>query len=454
VKGCYECCKRRLKCDKTEPECLKCLKKGISCSGQGLRCRFSGHMAPAKSPPTQKPQGIIVNPATSPSSISTTSTGTRNSYRWVDAGDRLRRPRAVNPRRRSAASSASPGSETCSSTTTHDEPENSREIVIYRNHAPLQLALDDSLHPQARALFSHFAECVAPIMVVFDSISNGYRDIILPLARQDGVLSRAVSVVAAFHLAEKAPELRDAAEAGHHAIVEKLRRDSLLQPGQVFGPFTLATILVLLVGETITGADNYGYLLEMLACLTQCPETVMALPLELRQFFWQQVKMFQLFGLPLSNEAKGVQLLTGPPDHYLEFMSYPGLIPGSEDYNNIELIRSAIWDACGIYRRRVESSLSPDESIHLVEQLKQKVLWIDSNTKGAHALVWTYFIAAAESILPEHRAFFTQRLSALYKYTRFRSITAGLKALETVWAMQPIRRWTEIMISDTPILIM
>lgn len=166
MEGCYECCKRRLKCDKTEPECLKCLKKGISCSGQGLRCRFSGHMAPAKSPPTQKPQGIvstpsslqIVNPATSPSSISTTSTGPRNSYRWVDAGDRLRRPRAVNPRRRSAASSPSLGSETCSSTTTHDEPENSREIVIYRNHAPLQLALDDSLHPQARALFSH-CEC-------------------------------------------------------------------------------------------------------------------------------------------------------------------------------------------------------------------------------------------------------------------------------------------------------
>lgn len=437
-------------------------------------------MAPAKSSPTQKPQDIvstpsslqIVKPAAFPSSISTASAGTRNSYRWVDAGDRLRRPRAVNPRRRSAASSASPGSETCSSTTTHDESENSGEMVIYRNQAPLQLALDDSLHPQARALFSHcecrsfrvlgtctltyhtVAECVAPIMVVFDSISNGYRDIILPLARQDGVLSRAVSVVAAFHLAEKAPELRDAAEAGHHAIVEKLRRDSLLQPGQVFGPFTLATILVLLVGETITGADNYGYLLEMLACLTQCPETVMALPLELRQFFWQQVKMFQLFGLPLSNEVKGVQLLTGPPDHYLEFMSYPGLIPGSEDYNNIELIRSAIWDACGIYRRRVESSLSQDESIHLVEQLKQKVLWIDSDTKGAHALVWTYFIAAAESILPEHREFFTQRLSALYEYTRFRSITAGLKALETVWAMQPIRRWTEIMISDTPILIM
>ncbi|KAH7134051.1 hypothetical protein EDB81DRAFT_89812 [Dactylonectria macrodidyma] len=364
--GCYECCKRRLKCDKTEPECLKCLKKGISCSGQGLRCRFSGHMTPAGSQPARKSRAAlsiasptqIVETVASPSSASTVSTATRAGYRWIDAGDKLRRPRSANLRRRSLTNSASPASETFSDTISNEDVEESGDMVLYRNYAPLQPALDDSLHPQARALFSHFAEGVAPIMVVFDSISNGYRDIILPLARQDEVLSRAVSVVAAFHLAEKAPELRSVAEAGHQAIVQKLRRDSIQQPGQVFGPFTLATILVLLVGETITGADNYGYLLEMLACLTKCPETVMALPLELRQFFWQQIKMFQLFGLPLANETKGLQILTGSPDHYLEFLSYPGLLPGSEEYCNVELIRGAIRDACGIYRRRVESSLS------------------------------------------------------------------------------------------------
>lgn len=129
-------------------------------------------------------------------------------------------------------------------------------------------------------------------MVVLDSVSNGYRNIILPLACQDQVLGRAVSVVSAFHLAQQAPELMPVAEAGHRAVVEKLRRDSLqLEPHQLFNPYTLATILVLLVGDTITGASNYRYLLEMLACLMRLPESVYMLPGSVRAFFMQQVKM-------------------------------------------------------------------------------------------------------------------------------------------------------------------
>src|SRR5688572_11664385 len=43
--GCPQCRNRRLRCDKTEPECLKCIKKGLRCSGQGFECRFSSHMS-------------------------------------------------------------------------------------------------------------------------------------------------------------------------------------------------------------------------------------------------------------------------------------------------------------------------------------------------------------------------------------------------------------------------
>ncbi|KAF5020738.1 hypothetical protein F66182_7240 [Fusarium sp. NRRL 66182] len=291
-------------------------------------------------------------------------------------------------------------------------------------------------------------------MVVLDSSSNGYRGLILPLAYQDENLARAVSVVSSFHLAQKDPKLQQVAEQGHQDIVAKLRRDSLqLSPEQLFNPYTLATILVLLVGETITGADNYTYLLEMLNCLTQYPDWIDMLPSSLRDFFLQQVKMFQLFGFPLANESKGLQVLSGP-EAYLDFMSCPDLPSNSEHQPNMEIIRSAIFDACNIYRRRAESSLRPEESIHLVEQLRQKVLNLDSETKGAHALVWTYFIAAAESTLPEHREFFSDRLESLYSVTNFGSIPSAVKALRTIWAMQGTRRWTEIISSETPILVM
>lgn len=44
-KGCYDCNKRRIICDETEPQCLKCVKKGLQCSGMGLRYRFNDGVA-------------------------------------------------------------------------------------------------------------------------------------------------------------------------------------------------------------------------------------------------------------------------------------------------------------------------------------------------------------------------------------------------------------------------
>ena len=38
--GCKECSRRRIKCDKGVPECVKCTKKGIKCTGVGRQIRF------------------------------------------------------------------------------------------------------------------------------------------------------------------------------------------------------------------------------------------------------------------------------------------------------------------------------------------------------------------------------------------------------------------------------
>lgn len=106
-------------------------------------------------------------------------------------------------------------------------------------------------------------------MVVLDDYSNGYRSLVLPMALEDNVLRRAVSVVAAQHLSRERPELRDAADAGRTAIISRLRRDSLNGPAdKVFNKFTWATLIVLLVGETVTGNSDYSFLVQMLLCLS------------------------------------------------------------------------------------------------------------------------------------------------------------------------------------------
>lgn len=107
-------------------------------------------------------------------------------------------------------------------------------------------------------------------MVVLDHVANGYRDILLPLASDNNLLRRAVGVVAAQHLALSNPSYQDVADDGRAAIISQLRHDSFqASPDRIFNQGTWATIIVLLVGETITGSSEYGHLLQTLLCLSQ-----------------------------------------------------------------------------------------------------------------------------------------------------------------------------------------
>lgn len=106
-------------------------------------------------------------------------------------------------------------------------------------------------------------------MVVLDDAANGYRSHILPMALEDDLLRRAVGVVAAQHLSRQRPELKDAAEAGRAAVISRLHSDSLQQSeDKVFNKFTWATLIILLVGETVTGSAEYRFFVQMLMSLS------------------------------------------------------------------------------------------------------------------------------------------------------------------------------------------
>jgi hypothetical protein len=124
-------------------------------------------------------------------------------------------------------------------------------------------------HP-SNHFYSLVAEHVATVMVVLDHVGNGYRDIILPLACSHDLLRRAVGVVAAQHFALSHPSFQGAVDQGRADIISQLRQDAFqASPDHVFNQGTWATIIVLLVGETITGSSEYGHLLQTLLCLFQ-----------------------------------------------------------------------------------------------------------------------------------------------------------------------------------------
>lgn len=150
---------------------------------------------------------------------------------------------------------------------------------------------------------------------------------------------------------------------------------------------------------------------------------------------------------------KGIQVLRDKQHDYLEFMNY-SVPPSSKYFEPLRIIKAAIGIASEIYRRRAESKLTDEESLMLLQELRQATEQLPDDADGTHALVWTYFVAAAESCLPEHREYFTGQLQKLYHRTRFRSIPVGVEALPRLWSVSKGRRWTELLVTENPVLVM
>ena len=164
---------------------------------------------------------------------------------------------------------------------------------------------------------------------------------------------------------------------------------------------------------------------------------------------------FELFGLPLSSEKKGLDALALCPDFYLDFMTAcPSQHLGPEKLHTIDVMKSAIRQACSIYRGRAQHTTSPQQSVELVERMQSTVAGLDPKEDGCHALVWAYFVAAAESTLPHHREFFINRLRNLFECTRFGSIPLALETLQIIWSAPSSAHWTDVVTRERPILIM
>ena len=131
-------------------------------------------------------------------------------------------------------------------------------------------------------------------MVVFDNGFNGYRDVLLQLAYTDELVQRAVCVCSAFYLGLRNPALYEIAEKGRSAIITALSNQMMSkQPAnaKVFNMSTVATVLLLLVGETVTGSDEFSPLYKMLAALAQSNDTFEGATVTSRGFFQQQINM-------------------------------------------------------------------------------------------------------------------------------------------------------------------
>ncbi|OAL02602.1 hypothetical protein IQ06DRAFT_367123 [Phaeosphaeriaceae sp. SRC1lsM3a] len=471
-RGCFQCSRRRIICDKGEPSCGKCIKKGIECSGLN-RIRFTGSVA-RRGKFKNLPIPNIQDGETQNLPNSTTFTGVRwknekkaksrtaQNLALLQSIVQLKPVRYVTLPINKRISITSP-----------QEFENDVEDIVRvvddittLQTYPTTMNIQPWIAPltaEARMLFSYFSEAVAPVMVVLDTNMNGYREVILPMAMEDEVLRRAVGVVAAQHLSRERPEMRDAAEAGRAAIISRLRNDSLsATPDQVFNISTWATLIVLLVGETVTGSADFGFLVHMLLCLSSS-SSMEDQSTTVKRFLRTQTAMFEALSLPLLGEHDGVPVVQGSFKRWQNWLTADNFPIGSENHRIVDKIRLCFASACDIYLRRAtcDNANAPLSTMphydeiqtsaiqHLIEHVSQ----ISPGTPGAHALVWPCFVAGAEATDPGQRTFLVNYMDSIYGRTKFRNIPAAIQSLERLWASKG-RRWTQCLPEISQVLVM
>ncbi|KAF2026650.1 hypothetical protein EK21DRAFT_73618 [Setomelanomma holmii] len=495
-RGCFQCSRRRIICDKAEPSCGKCIKKGIDCSGVN-RIRFTEGVARrGKLKDCKIPDISSDGPAHLPSTTSFPA------IRWNGERKREIKQKKKSVRRdakhtraqefvhRSDASSLSsptpptteqlyhptvatdsPSEDTYSSSVNlgleDDVEEINRDDESVLPYFPRHQSLQQWIPPlsaEARMLFSYFSEAIAPVMVVLDTISNGYRELILPMALEDEVLRRAVGVVAAQHLSRERPEIKDAAEAGRSAIISRLRKDALSVPeDHVFSKFTWATLVVLLVGETVTGSEDYSFLVQMLLTLSANSRAENDDKSVIR-FLQTQTNMFELLGLPLLGEQTGVFAINRSFQSWQDWLTCEQFPADSENHRIIDKIRLCFAAACTIYIRRATTedvdSLPAKRSQYdalqtsTIQDLIGRLSSIPPHTHGAHALVWPCFIAGAEASDLDQRAFFVNYMENIYTRTKFRNVPMAVQSLKTLWVCKGDKRWTQCLTEFPRVLVM
>ncbi|KAI7230003.1 hypothetical protein KC330_g7182 [Hortaea werneckii] len=319
-------------------------------------------------------------------------------------------------------------------------------------HPATDLALE-GLKPGISHLFNHFSSTIASIMVTFDRGSNGYRNIILPLAHQDELVQRAVCVVSAFHIGRQDPSLYEMAEAGRTAIIAKLSQSARNNENsnEVFNLSTSVTLLVLLVGEMVTGSTEFNHLFSMMSALLQGSNILQETSSPVEAFLRQQVHMFQLFVRPFLDPASGAVMLKGSIKQYLDFMTcFSDCGPWYSA--QVSCLEGAVHLAKDIYLEDYNAERHPLACHVKLERLRDMTLSINLATPGMHALVWPNFVAAASSRSQEHREYFVFKLRQIYEKTPMDNILIAIERLEEIWERFPSGGWTKCLGRFRPIL--
>ncbi|GKU21048.1 unnamed protein product [Fusarium langsethiae] len=439
VKGCYQCSRRRIDCDRQEPECVKCITKGIKCSGLGLRYRFNDGIA-ARGKFVGKTFSVVDVPiSTSPKEKQTITT--------------INKHQRDDPFRKSGYEKIAN-----SSVQVNEMAEDTPEVraLAMSKQKPLSIHWGlDHVDPKSRFCLGYFSNHIAQLIAVINMGFNGYRDLVLPKAETDPLVRKAVLLVVEQHLSLQNGTSISLDPAAYSSLVRELiSRSHQCAPQD--DDSALTALLLLHIREMISGSDNFRFIygslrvvVNTLAVRSEDRRT------DLRTFLQLQILRVCLFGESLFNETNGVHFIQAQQRACLEFITWCDRFhPELKDL--LSQLANLTTLACDIYVQRAVFNPPAEETVHMIEEFKQSLGEVDAyvDIVGRHLLAWPYFIIAAESSTADHREFFLDKLVSLHNTTGCWNLLRAIDQVKEIWASQSSIRWTSLLGGPTQAFIM
>lgn len=421
VRGCYQCSRRRIDCDRQEPTCGKCASKGITCSGLGLRYRFNDGIAA---------RGRFVG----------------KTVPVVDSSKD--KNKSTKEKEKKLVEDELVVEET--------QEETSITQVAVQSEALFQIDGGlDHIDGKTRFSLQYFSNHIANLIAVINLGFNGYRDLVLPQAEIDPLVRKAIVVIVEQHLSLQNGTTVSLDPTAYSSLVRDLiTRSQRCAPQD--DESALTVLLLLHIREMISGSPNfklvYGSLRVVVNALGQGLD---AMASELRKFVEMQILRVCLFGESLFNETNGAQFIQAQQQACLGFIPWCLQFHPELEALILQLADLTTW-ACDIYVQRAIFNPPAEETVPMIERFKRAIEEVDAyiDIVGLHLLAWPYFIMAAESSTVAHRDFFLKKLESLHSTTGCWNILRAIDQVKEIWASQSSIRWTSMLGGPTQALIM
>jgi hypothetical protein len=153
-----------------------------------------------------------------------------------------------------------------------------------------------------------------------------------------------------------------------------------------------------------------------------------------------RLRRFQLFTPPMLGQKPAACATLGDLDPYIDFLTC-GQTGSSELLSWVPIYRAAIDIARRIYSMHFQAVSDLATMEFMVHSLRTLTEPLQHDTPGMHALVWSYFIAAASTQDSENQSYFARRLLQVYDKTHMHNIIVAIERLEEMW-LQGQNGWT------------